>query len=41
VYEALKDGQSHTLTLEVVLQGPDGAPNPPDDRSMAIVKVVK
>jgi hypothetical protein len=40
VYEVLKDGASHRLTLEVVLQGPDGAPTPQEREEMAIVEVV-
>ena len=41
VYEVLKDGDEHYLTLEVALPGPDGTPTPPDREDMAIVKLVR
>jgi hypothetical protein len=41
IFEVLKDGRGHRLTLEVVLQGPDGTPNPPGREELAILKVVE
>jgi hypothetical protein len=41
VFDILKAGGQRTLTLEVVLRGPDGTPTPPGRQEMAIVRVVK
>jgi hypothetical protein len=41
VFEALKDGTEHTLTLAMVWQGPDGTRTPPGKQGIAIVKVMK
>jgi hypothetical protein len=37
IFEALKDGQEHRLTVQVVLQGPDGTATPLEREEMAIV----
>ncbi len=39
IFERLKDGKEHRLTIEVVLQGPDGNPTPADSQGMAITEV--
>jgi len=41
IFEVLKDGRKHRMTLEVVLQGPDGTPTPPGRQEMAVVRLVK
>jgi hypothetical protein len=41
IFGILKDGKSHHLTLEVVLQGPDGTPTPAGNEEMAIVSVIR
>jgi hypothetical protein len=40
LFDALKDGREYRMTLEIVLQGPDGLPTPPDREEMAIVRVL-
>jgi hypothetical protein len=41
VFEVLKDGHEHRLTLRLVLAGPDGTPTPPEREDMAIVELVR
>jgi hypothetical protein len=36
LFEALKDGDEHGVTLEVVLRGPDGTPTPLDRNELAV-----
>lgn len=40
LYEVLKDGDGHDLTLRIAAQGPDGKPTPRGQEGIAILEVL-